>query len=328
MRTLALAAFFISVVSFSSLVLAQGTQLTEGTAGFEVTPVILNDIPFEEGQYCGNPNDPQTLNFKLALVGDPDFLNVRWDVRDPGGVERQIGTDCWLNCPRTSEEVLASGPGASNVCNGYQTCSFTGPTGDHACSIQQPVYNFDSDNTVVCRFYDVIDPSQGLVAPNRTFKTVDFEVNVPPITVTVGAQVNLPVTVKSFGILPNSFTNNFTALNKQQLVNVKNGVGETDTAICGEVVQTFPSLFFLAADSVPFSILTHTSVDTTTCSSNLDCGYLGQQAQCVQGVCWGRNDVTIVAELSSLPEYNIFGFVLIILVSSTVFFLARRKQAF
>ncbi len=320
MRAIGLAVFLVSVVSLSSLAIAQGTRLGSGSRDFTVNPIILFDIPLEEGDYCGNPSDPPTLNFKLGLNSDPNFLNIRWNAKDPGGIERQIGVDCWLNCPASSN-LQAN-------CAGFQTCSYRGPTGQHACSVQGPKYNFNSDNRVVCRFFDPIIPSLDLVIENRTFRTVDYEIGTPPITVTVGSPVTVPIDVKSFGILENSFTNNMSVLQGSSLVTVSNGFGNTDSVKCGEVGRTFPSVSFLSSANIPFSVLSHSSVDTTPCSSDSQCSYLEDDAfsgKCVAGACWKRLDITINAGVASLPEYGVPGFIFILLASSAVFFLARRR---
>lgn len=316
----------LSAVSFSFLLMPSSeaqTQLGPGMAGFQVTPVILEDVPFDEGQYCGNPKDTATVNKKLALVGDADFLNVRWKVRDPQGAERQIGTQCWLNCPANSTGIITT----PSLCNGYQVCNFTGPTGDHACSIQQPQYRYNDNNTVICRFYDVVDYGQGLESPNRTFRLVDMEVSVPPLTITVGSETTLPVSVKSFGILENSYLTNTSALNDAYLVSVKNAVGTTSPAKCGEVVQSYPSILFLAASRLPFSILTHNQLDNTVCSADDECNYLDSQGvdgACVNSMCWEDTQVNLEAGLASLPDFPFHLVFVIFGLAAAVVFAGRR----
>lgn len=322
MRASVIAVSVVSVffaLALSSVSLAD-TQLGSGSTDFTVNPIFLSDIPLEKGQYCGNPSDPSTQNFRLSLVGDTSFLNVRWKAADPGGIEREIGVDCFMNCNATSDLL--------NNCAGYQSCSYKGPTGDHACSIQGPSYKYNADNRVVCRFYDPILPSLDLVIESRTFKTTDYSIDTPPITLTVGSPATVPIDVKSFGILENSYTNNMTALQSQQLVIVQNGFANTDTVSCGEVTRTFPSVNFLSSINIPFSILVHNSIDSTPCSTNSQCSYLdnaGYTAQCISSKCWKRLDLSINAGVASLPEYNIYGFILIIIASSVVFFAARKK---
>jgi len=319
MKLIAITVLLASVLSLSSLALAD-TQLGSGSGQFTVNPIVLFDVPLAEGDYCGNPSAPPTQNFRLGLNSDPDNLNIRWSAKDPGGIERQIGVDCWLNCPATADP--------KNNCAGYQACSYRGPTGIGTCAIPGPNYNFNSDNGVICRFFDPILPSLDLVVENRTFRTVDYEVDTPPITVTVGSPVTVPIDVKSFGILENFFTNNITALQGSQLVYITNSYANTDQALCGDVVRTFPNIEFLSASSVPFSILSHSSVDPTPCSSSPQCGYLDNgpfTGQCVVGKCWKRLDITINAGVASLPEYNVFVFVFILFASSAIFFFARRK---
>jgi hypothetical protein len=325
-QTAAAAIIIVAILPFLVLQPSSAqTELGSGNTSFTVKPIILEEIPFDvnQNQYCGNPNRPQTQNFNLALVGDPDFLNVRWIARDPGGIERQIGVDCWLDCPANPDQLLTN----ISLCNGYQKCSYVGPTGDHSCSIQKPVYNFRSGNNVTCRFYDTILPSQGLVVENRTFFTVDYEIYTPTVTLTVGEDAILPIDVKSFGILPNYYTNNLTALQSGQLVLIKNSFSNTDTVKCGESGRTFPTLKFLSAGSVPFGIFSRSSIDTTTCLSDADCVYLsgsGTIGQCVSNVCWKRYDLNVLAGVASLPEYGFIGF-LAILILSSVLFASRRK---
>ena len=312
------AAYALVFVAF-----AQGTELGGGSASFEVRPIILEDIPLEAGDYCGNPAFPQTLNEKLGLsTSDEDFLNIRWNAQDPNGLERQIGIQCWLNCPVTNHDQIVN---STSFCDGYQMCSFLGPTGPHACSVQDPTYN-STDNVVHCRFYDQIDENTGLDVQNRTFKTFDYEISTPPVTLTVGVPTVLPIVVKSFGLIETSYTNNISALTQTFLVNVQNPVSVSDTAFCGETVETFPSLMFLSAQEIPFSILSHGSADVETCTVDPDCAYLGPDARCVNNLCWGRVDINIDAGVASLSEYHFPGFVFILLTASGLFFLSRRKM--
>lgn len=312
-----------SVVVF--LALASGlsnadTVLGSGNASFTVKPIILSEIPFDidQNQYCGNPDRPQTQNFNLALVGDPGFLNVRWDAKDPGGIERQIGVNCWLNCVADPDQLLSN----VNLCAGYQNCSYVGPTGDHSCSIQTPSYNFNSGNNVTCRFYDTLLPSQGLVVENRSFYTVDYEVFTPSVSLTVGTDAILPIDVKSFGILPNYYTNNLTALQNSQLVSVSGQFANTANVRCGENGRTFPNIKLLSSGEIPFLILSRSSVDTTVCTVDAECGYLSDgpaPGRCVSNVCWKSYDLSIQAGVASLPEYGIVGFAIIILISTFLF---------
>lgn len=319
-RIFAVVAAFILVIPLLAISAKADTQLGSGNASFIVNPIILFDIPLEEGQYCGNPKYPQTQNFKLSLVGDTKFLNIRWNAKDPGGIERQIGVDCWLNCPANSN--------LQSNCAGFQACSYRGPTGDHACTVSAPVYNFNTDNRVVCRFFDPVLPLLDLVIDSRVFKTTDYEINTPPITITVGQPATAPIAVKSFGILENSYTNNITTLQSSQLVLVQGGFGNTENVTCGQVGSTFPRVTFLSAINAPFTVLSHNSVDTTSCTTDSQCSYLsdtGFSASCMQGKCWRRLDLNINAGVASLAEYNILGFIAIVAASVGIFFFARRK---
>jgi hypothetical protein len=254
------------------------------------------------------------------LVGSKDFLNIRWNAKDPGGIERVIGVDCWLNCPASSDLV--------SQCSGYQSCNYRGPTGDHACSITQPGYDYTAENSVVCRFFDPILPSLDLEVQNRTFKMADYLIDTPPITMTVGSASTLPIDVKSYGMLPTPFTSNISALQSPQLVYIKNAVGTTEEASCGEVVRVFPSITFLSSGTIPFSILSRATADDTSCQFDYECSYLDDQifdSQCADSVCWKRLDLTIRAGSASLPEYSLLGFLLIAALSTALVFFSRDR---
>ncbi|MBI4894189.1 MAG: hypothetical protein HY833_00420 [Candidatus Aenigmarchaeota archaeon] len=316
---------FAAFAAAAFLFLASGlsyadTTLGSGNTSFTVKPIILSEIPFDvdQNQYCGNPDRPQTQNFNLALVGDPNFLNIRWNAKDPGGIERQIGVNCWLNCAADPNQLLSD----VNLCAGYQNCSYVGPTGDHSCSIQIPKYNFNAGNNATCRFYDTVLPSQGLVVENRSFYTVDYKVFTPSVSLTVGADATLPVDVKSFGILPGYYTNNLTALQNSQLVFINGPFANTANVRCGENGRTFPTIKFLSSGEIPFLILSRSSVDTTACMVDSECGYLSDGSapgRCVSNVCWKSYDLSIQAGVASLPEYGIMGFAAIILLASFLF---------
>lgn len=326
MRQFASLSFLVVVLLSSSAVIAQ-VILNPGSDAFFVRPINLEDTPFEEGDYCGNPDDEDTLNFKLGLKSSEGFLNIRWIAEDPAGIERNLGVDCWMNCPASPEQIAAD----PSVCSAYQSCSFRGPTGEHACSIIDPEYLYYADNKVSCRFYDLIDPSITLEAPERLFRTVDFDVQTSPLTLTIGAPASMVVAVKSFGILETQFTNNVSVLNNQDgLVFVTNGFADTESAICGQTVETIPSILFLLAKSADVSILTHGSVDETICSFDSECTYLDNgpfAGVCQNSVCWKRLDVEVDAGSLSLSEYNVAGFLAIVLSSFAVFAFAQRKAS-
>ena len=311
---------------------------------FVVQPIVLGPVPYETGQYCGNPNDPSTLSNKLAFVGDPNFLNVRWVAEDPSGIKRQIGTDCWLNCPGAADpdslDLTKNLKFNISVCSNdgagiYQNCSYRGPTGDHACSMTDVAYKFNGNNTVVCRFFDPLKPAEGLAVPDRTFRVTDFTVNVQPIAVTVGASTTLPISVRSFGLLDAFYRNNLSAANLPWFVQLTNPVSDTAVAACGGTVETLPRVVFLSANTLGFTILVNGSNDKYACApegENAACNYLGLPSfgdnMCMHGRCMKKVEINIDASSNSLPEYGMPGFAALLALSSAVFFFARRKQKF
>lgn len=334
MRTIALAFFILFSFLFIHFAFAQSScdppfciDLNPGDADFEVRPIALIDTPFDEGDYCGNPSEPGTLNRKLGLRATPGFLNIRWIAEDPAGIERNLGVDCWLvgsSCT-VPAAVFVETP---SVCSN-EMCSFRGPTGEHACSIVDPDYEFNGENRVICRFFDLGDTTKTLESPDRKFKTADYVITVPPIAVTVGDDVRFPINVKSFGILPSFFTNNLTVLGNDGSVIVENGYKDTNKVTCGGITETIPLLKFLIAKNVVISILVHSSADEFSCSTSSQCAYLDNSpftGVCQQNKCWSRSDIPINAAVTSLSEYNILGFVAIIVAAFAIILFSQRKK--
>jgi hypothetical protein len=146
---------------------------------------------------------------------------------------------------------------------------------------------------------------------------------------TVGTDAVLPIDVKSFGILPNYYTNNLTALQNSQLISISGPFASTASVRCGENGRTFPSIKFLSSGTIPFSILSRSSVDTTVCTVDGECSYLSDGSspgRCVSNVCWKSYDLSIQAGVASLPEYGIAGFALIVLLSVFLFVRKGSRQ--
>src|SRR5437016_5819331 len=90
----------IAVAIISPIVIAQTELNPSNPFTFTVAPLVLDSIPTDaaSGDYCGNPNKPDTLFTVLGLKGTGTSLNVRWSASTPDKQVQSIGVTCYLNC--------------------------------------------------------------------------------------------------------------------------------------------------------------------------------------------------------------------------------------
>lgn len=303
-------------------VLAQ-IVLNPGQTTFSVIPIILQNIPVDPkaGDYCGNPEKPETLVGTLGLRGEKILLNVRWNARTVTGDVTDIGVDCYLNCGNPGTNIDAN-------CQTVQKCTYRGPTGLHSCTIQNPNYQLKDRNNATCKFFLLATPTiQLLPYPAKTFYLFDFSVSAPTVSTTVGQSLDFEVSVRNFGLFNDNFTVNVTPLQKANEIVIDRNVIVTEKLFCGEVGKVFPSVIMLFADTVPMTTQVKQTQDTNTCTTDSDCNYLSSvnaQGKCVQGLCVKRFDSTITAGVTTLPEFDLFGFLAIIFSAFVIFFLRSK----
>lgn len=299
-------AFAVSFFLLSPLALGQ-TVLNSGQKTFTVQPILLEQVPDFTG-----------LN-KLGLTGDITFLNIRWKAKDPGGIEREIGADCYLNCPNSGKDIDKNCKVVNDV---LHKCSYLGPTGDHSCSILNPAFDFRNTNNVTCKFYDTKLPGVGFLPyPNRTFKPIDFEISSGKPTVTVGKSFPLPINIQTKGLLRDRFEVNISALQNEIFVDIENPLTKTEELKYGDIGRVFPTITYLVSVKTPLTILGRASTDPLSCTIDDDCRHLdngGFKSRCVNKQCWKRADVEIDAGKANLPEYEMFGLFAILILATLI----------
>jgi len=295
-------------------------NLLPGRTPFYVEPIVLL-----------NTQDVHPIGLK----GDQSFLNVRWNAKYVSGLDRNIGVRCYLNCPESGSDIDAN-------CNGYQNCNYLGPTGQHSCVILYPNYQFIPTNNITCKFYDPGDPALEYIPyPTRAFKPIDFYVSTPSVSITIGQAYDLLTIIKSTGVISTNFTVNITALNNEQLIILSNPLIQTETIDYIGIVSISPRLNVLSVNPINLKILTKSNLESAPnfniiCNANnndlnnpsLDCPQFGNlgTGYCFKNRCWGRLDVTITAGRASLPEFDLFGFIQIFIISAIIFFLKFNSK--
>jgi hypothetical protein len=273
------------------------------------------------------PNDDFTGTCQnLALYGDLSYLNVKWNASYLNNVEREIGIECYLNCPNPGDNITKNCAAYENLTN---YCSYKSLTGYGFCTIVKPGYLFKGQiNNVTCSFYDPANPTVNyLPYPNRTFKPINFDVySALNGSVTVGKPFALPVNVRNLGLFAGNFTSNTSALVKPQLISIENPIGLIENLKYNNIGEIYSKVTFLSAEKINFKVLVKSNIDPSTCSISADCSYLGSDAECIASKCWKRITVEINSGMSSLPEFNWTGLLQIIILSTVVVFFSKRKS--
>jgi hypothetical protein len=306
------------LILFFPLVFAQ-VALQPAEVNFTVTTIILEPLATTE-DFTGTSQI-------LGLQGDLNYLNIRWNARYYTEEERDIGVWCYLNCPNVSSPIQVN-------CKDYQNCTYLGPTGEHSCSISFPNYLFTQINNVTCKFYDPENPEiEYLPYPNRTFYPIKFDLSAEPATITLGEPFTLSINVKSFGLLISNFTVNTSLIPSPEAppVIIENPLASTESIVYGQTGSVFPKITFLATGKATFEIYSKSNIEPvpnfdTSCNLREDCQFfdLGYGYDCIDQRCWARYELQINAGKKSLSEFEIFGFIQILLITTILLILKKE----
>jgi len=313
--------------------------LTSGETNFTVMSIIIFPIEVDEreGDYGGNPNYSQTLltpQHPLGLRGDTNFLQIKWDSRWPDESLKNQGVRCYLNCPNPGDNIEVN-------CVSYDKCEYIGPPGKHSCIIQNPDYLFKEINNITCKFFDPSNPQVYYAPyPNRSFFIIDYQ-NLAPssLSLTLGEPYRFVINIKNLGLIPTSFFVNFTDI--QNPINpvplfIEGRQTTTEKVSYGKVVSATPQITFFSTGTANFrtdvkSTLEPTQTYSTSCSVVADCPSnldLGDGVFCLSdNRCWQRKNTSIMAGLKSLSEFDAFGIIQIILLSTILFLLSLKIKS-
>jgi len=329
--------FFI-IVFISPIVLSQ-IPLSPGSTTLTIMSITIFPIEVDEreGDYGGNPNYPQTLltpQHPLGLRGDTNFLQIKWDSRWPDESLKNQGVRCYLNCPNPGDNIEVN-------CVSYDKCEYIGPPGKHSCIIQNPDYLFKEINNITCKFFDPSNPQVYYAPyPNRSFFIIDYQ-NLAPssLSLTLGEPYRFVINIKNLGLIPTSFFVNFTDI--QNPINpvplfIEGRQTTTEKVSYGKVVSATPQITFFSTGTANFrtdvkSTLEPTQTYSTSCSVVADCPSnldLGDGVFCLSdNRCWQRKNTSIMAGLKSLSEFDAFGIIQIILLSTILFLLNLKIKS-
>lgn len=306
---------FIFLVFF--LKVASAEVLKEGTIEFEILGVIIP--PLSSNQ------DFTGMSQNLALDGDLSYLNIKWNAYYSDYIDRSIGVSCYINCPNPGDDI-------DNNCAAYRNstnyCNYTAITGYGFCTIVNPNYLYNNKlNNVTCSFFNPAIPNvKFLPYLNRTFYPIKFEIfTASNGTVTVGQPLVIGLNVISRGLIPTNFTSNVTIMPNQKgqiLGSVENAVSSTPQLRYNQIGKLNPKVTFFSSDKTNVKVLTRAVVDPVICYSDGNCG---TDSECVDNRCWKKNIIPFNADRASLPDFTLLGFMQIMLLSSLIVLLIRKK---
>ncbi len=154
---------------------------------------------------------------EIRLIGNRKYLNIFWKSGYFEGERKEIAIKCFLNCFNPGDDIESN-------CAGYQNCTsialaFT----QAACTIQDPQYNFENLNLIMCKLFDPSFPDVEFKPyPNTTFWTLNFSLlPIKNITSTVGSSIVLPLTIKNLGLLDDTYEINITPLTNPNFISIK-----------------------------------------------------------------------------------------------------------
>ncbi len=306
-----------------SKVQAQQFVLTPGTTTISVASILLSYFP--DGRL-------------FYLEASPPYLLVEWNAIYSDGLDRSIGSICFVNCPYDPNDPAL----LEEQCKGLPNCTYIGPPGKRFCVIESNQYNweYDSINNVTCRLYDPsisqIDfRSPSNTYPNQTFRLISYQVLTSPyLKLRVGDSITLPVRIVYDGIIKAHInisvnSSNPNAVFTSQLSN------STSQLYYGDSDTVYSKVFILNA--IPNTKITITTSpfeyslppDSIPCTGNQECvKYFGTDAVCDQGRCWRLDSVDIDIKYASLNEIENYQLIFSIIISSVLLFslLKRNKR--
>lgn len=290
-----------------------GCELSNGTESITVQRIILTPVPSRPGLIVQN----------ISVSGDFNYLNVFWNATYVPTSTNRIGVNCYLNCPNFTGDL-------DSQCSGYKNCSYVGNQGLASCSIQSPNYTFGFvKNNVTCKFFDP-DTNINFTLPNGenpavSFAPLNFTPYVSGLSAVVGKRVSWKISVTNLGLLNDNYTVNITDLPNWVIVNPS--ILNTSTVAYSELTSVYPEVFFINTGSGNIAVLFTSNTDSFVCSDHNNCTGL-PNSQCINNKCTVILPVVLKSQFNSLPDFDLFGLLIIVILSSSIFsfIIFRKKQ--
>lgn len=152
----------------------------------------------------------------LLLYGSKEYLNILWNIYYSDIADADIAVMCYLNCDNQTTN-----------CIGQQNCSYIGPAGRKLCTVVSPNYNYYQNNLAKCKFWNPSNESSFMYL-NKTFKPVDFTASTSAtISASVGRPFDLQINLKNAGLFNDTYRINFTQ--SSPIIYIENSLRSSET---------------------------------------------------------------------------------------------------
>lgn len=164
----------------------------------------------------------------------------------------------------------------------------------------------------------------------KQFYPVKYKFWVSGVSATVGQPIDMPVYMQNLGLLQDSYTVNVTFTGQglnPNVIKIENDVSHVEQLPLLQTGKTSAKLTLLSATIRSVTLKIFVTSDSyanynknNPCSSPSDCSDpndLGRDVyECLSGKCVKSTEVIIKTGMASLPEFNWFGLLQIILLAS------------
>lgn len=255
---------------------------------------------------------PDSLGYILYLQGDPTYLNIYWNVTFAGGSKTRINVQCYFNCNISTSS-----------CSGFQSCSYSGPTGVGVCTITNPSYNqpLNRADMISCNFTDPENPSVEYKFPDgsypsRSFIPIDFELRAAPTAATVGTPVSLPITLQNVGLFAGSFNVTLYSISGSVAIDPPSITNPNYIAVGPLNGQSY----LTKSEAASFPV----EITALAAFTRIRVGVLANST--IQPQIYKEDVIDISTGFASLSEFHLEGVIQIILFSTILLLVAFSKK--
>ena len=184
--------------------------------------------------------------------------------------------------------------------------------------------------------------SLSALAEAKEFWPVNFTVNIQNTSTIVGSEANLPIYITNKGIMNDSYVVNTTVYGekKPKVMIVEQPIIHTDIVIPEQTLSLISKVRALSSEDSIFylGVWVTSEQDEHPCNKDSDCNYLvgrncnPDSTYCTcntaaangQGRCARYRTIELRVGILSLPEFDIFGAIQIIILSIAAFYIVIR----
>jgi len=155
---------------------------------------------------------------------------------------------------------------------------------------------------------------------------MNYAASVSNLSFIVGEKIPWKISVVNLGMLDDNYTINITNDYPNKII-IDPLEMKTSTLSSNEVDSVFPTMLILLAQPYTLPVFVTSNNDPFSCTENANCTSLpGGICHPTLKKCGINIQIVIKSGLSSLPEFDFYGFLMIFIVAAIVFSLIVLKK--